>query len=155
MNQTSIITVNGSILDCSIGEAVAVIVPPGLTTLKPEGEMFFEKITGSLPQDTFDLVQVKSGNGILRYILYVDTSDNLISNINDMKELVCRILKTFAGLGVKEIAMNGVRCDDRPDMKIRPEKYQRQIIERYVAENPESFDKIALVDLRGGFSKNQ
>ena len=89
------------------------------------------------------------------HVLYADTTDNCITCAEDMKALVFKILKTFAGIGVRTVAMNGIRCDYRPDMGIRPEEYQKQFIEQYLAGNPDSFDKIVLVDLRGGFSKDK
>ena len=155
MNQTTVATVEGSILDCGIAEAAAVIIPPGLTAIKWEGTEFFQKITDRHPQGLFDLAQVKPGNGTLRHILYVDTTDNRISGVEDMKALAFKILKTFARLSVRTVAMNGIRCDNRPDMGIRPEVYQKQFIEQYLAENPGTFDKIVLVDLRGGFGKDK
>ena len=55
--------------------------------------------------------------------------------------------------GVKSVAMNGIRCDDRPDPNVRPEAYQKRFVEEYVAAHPDAFDAIYLVDLRGGFNR--
>lgn len=44
-------------------------------------------------------------------------------------------------------------CDNRPDMTIRPEVYQREFIKEYIADHPGTFEKISLVDLHGGFNK--
>lgn len=38
-------------------------------------------------------------------------------------------------------------------MTIRPEVYQREFIKEYIADHPGTFEKISLVDLRGGFDK--
>ena len=60
-----------------------------------------------------------------------------------------------AKAGAKTVAMNGIRCDSRPDMNIRPEAYQKRFVEEYVAGHPDAFDTVYLVDLRGGFNQCQ
>ena len=152
MNDTIISSVSGSILNGDLAEGLCIIVPPGLTALRVEGKMFFEQMTGRFPEDAVDDAAF-AGNIKGKHLLYVDTAEHIICNIDDMRELVNGILATFSDLGIKDIAMNGIRCDNRPDMTIRPEVYQREFIKEYIADHPGTFEKISLVDLHGGFNK--
>ena len=91
--------------------------------------------------------------GIVRLFVYVDNSEKIVSSVDDMRRQVNDTLDAFARGGVRTVAMNGIRCDDRPDPDVRPEAYQKQFVEEYVAAHPDAFEAIYLVDLRGGFNR--
>ena len=74
MNNTIISDVTGSILDCTLADGIAVIIPPGMTALKVEGKMFFHKVTGRLPDDAVDGAVASPGNGALKYLQYIDNN---------------------------------------------------------------------------------
>ena len=93
------------------------------------------------------------GSGKLKYVVHVDNRESGISDIEDMRRQIDDVLDRFAALGVKSVAMNGIRCDDRPDRNVRPEKYLRTFVEAYLAGHPDAFDRICLVDARGGFGE--
>ena len=50
---------------------------------------------------------------------------------------------------------DGINCDSRPDMNVRPEAYRERFMEENVAGHPDAFDAVYLVDLRGGFNRCQ
>ena len=74
--------------------------------------------------------------------------ERIIKSLDELHELVFATLDAFRGLGVKTVSMNGIKY--YPDIS-NSRKYQRQYVEEYVAQNPDAFDTIRLVDLRGGF----
>ena len=55
--------------------------------------------------------------------------------------------------GFTFIAMNAIRSRTIPNEKTRCEQYQRKFVEDYLKANPDIFDTVHLVDLRGGFNK--
>jgi hypothetical protein len=149
---TEITTVTGSVLDRSLAEGIAVFIPEGLTAINPDANDFFQQVTGRAPAGAFEFAAVRSGEGQLKFLCLVDNNERKINSIDDMRSQIEEVLNAFAGKGVKSIAMNGIRCDNR-DQTIRPEKYQRQFVEEYLAKHPGVFEKIILVDARGGFDR--
>ncbi len=149
---TEITTVTGSVLDRSLAEGIAVFIPEGLTAINPDAKDFFRQTVGKAPAGTFDIAAVTASEGKLKFLCLADNSERKINSINDMRSQIEEVLNAFAGKGVKSIAMNGIRCDNR-DKSIRPEQYQRQFVEEYLAKHPGVFEKIILVDARGGFDK--
>ena len=143
---TTINAIKGSIMDCNLAEGIAVFVQE-----KAKHEPRFEEAGWKfLPTPNASLQHLNKG--IAKYLICFDNDrDNGVKSIDDMRAQVVATLDAFAKESVKTIAMNGIRCDDRPDPNIRPEAYQRQYVEEYVAAHPDAFDTICLVDLHGGF----
>ncbi len=152
METTIINTIQGSILDCNLAEGIAIFVPPGLVGLRYTARMFFCRETGKENVGIEELTPTIRGEGIAKSIFYTDNMKNRISSIEDMREQINKVLDSFASLGLKSVAMNGIRCDNRPDYSIRPEEYQLKFIMEYLDKKPGVFEKITLVDLRGGFN---
>lgn len=143
---TTIKTITGSILDDNIAEGIAVFV-------QEEGKYkpHFQK-AGWRFLPTPDVRMQPLNKGIAKYLICLDNERvHGVESVDDMRAQVVATLDAFAKESVKTIAMNGIRCDDRPDPNIRPEAYQRQYVEEYVAAHPDAFDTICLVDLHGGF----
>ena len=87
-----------------------------------------------------------------RCIRYVDLNrERQIECVDDMERLLVEVLDQFVASGCRVVAMNGLRCDERPDPHVRSEKYQIQFIEKWLGSHPGVFDKICLIDLRDGF----
>ena len=152
MPKTAIRCIRGSILDENLAEGIAIFIPVGLTGIRPDSKDFIFKTTGK-PMCGGAGCYKAIGSGILKYVLYVDNSDIKVSDIEDMRRQINEVLDIFVTMEVKNIAMNGIRCDDRPDQNVRPEQYLRTFVEEYLAGHPDAFDKISLVDAHGGFGE--
>lgn len=156
-NKTLIYPIRGSILNSDLAEGIAVFVPPGMVGIRLESESFLSMfgITEFRTREIVvrDLSAAEAGDGAVRCIVYIDNLEREIKSVDDMRAQVVATLDTFAKAGVKTVAMNGIRCDDRPDMTIRPEAYQKRFVEEYVAGHPDAFEAVYLVDLRGGFNR--
>ena len=154
-NKTLIQPIKGSVLNSDLAEGIAVFVPPGMAGIRIESESFLSMF-GMTDFERPEMVvhtPASSAGGIVRLFVYIDNSKKTVSSVDDMRRQVNDTLDAFAGAGVKTVAMNGIRCDDRPDPNVRPEAYQKQFVEEYAAAHPEAFETIYLVDLRGGFNR--
>lgn len=156
-NKTLIYPIRGSILNSDLAEGIAVFVPPGMVGIRLESESFLSMF-GITEFRTMEMVvrvldTAEAGAGAVRCFVYVDNQEREIRSVDDMRTQVFAVLDAFAKAGVKTIAMNGIRCDDRPDMTIHPEAYQKRFVEEYVAGHPDAFEAVYLVDLRGGFNR--
>ena len=154
-NKTLIQPIKGSVLNSDLAEGIAVFVPPGMAGIRIESESFLSMFGMTEFGRPEMVVHVPTApvDGIVRLFVYVDNSEKMISFVEDMRKQVFDTLDAFAKAGIKTIAMNGIRCDDRPDPNVRPEAYQKQFVEEYVAAHPDAFEAIYLVDLRGGFNR--
>lgn len=150
---TSILAKTGSILDPSLAEGIAVFIPQGLTAIKSDAEDFFEQMYGKKAKGAFSFVPVSKPGEKLKYLCLVNNAERQIASVDEMRSQIHKVLDEFARQGVRSVAMNGIRFDDRPDKAVRPEEYLRGIVEEYSAAHPESFEEIILVDFRGGFEK--
>ena len=154
-NNTLIQPIKGSVLNGDLAEGIAVFVPPGMVGIRLESESFlsmFGMTDFGRPEMVVFAPDVPV-EGIVRLFVYVDNSEKRISSIEDMRRQVYDTLDVFAEKGSKSVAMNGIRCDDRPDQNNRPEAYQKKFVKEYVAAHPDAFEAIYLVDLRGGFNR--
>lgn len=155
-NKTLIYPIRGSILNGDLAEGIAVFIPPGMVGIRLESESFLSMF-GITEFRTREIVvrvldDAEAGDGAVRCFVYVDNQEREIKSVNDMRTQVFATLDAFEKSGVKTVAMNGIRCDSRPDMNIRPEAFQMRFVEEYVAGHPDAFDTVYLVDLRGGFN---
>ena len=149
-----ITTKTGSLLDNGLAEGMALFIPEGLTEFRAYARKFFERECGKKTTGECILSKTIAG-GKLRCLLWIDNAIRTIYDVDDMKKQVWEVLDTFASQGIRTVAMNGIRCDDRPDLSFRPEKYQRQFVGEYLSTYPDVFDQIILVDARGGFDKKE
>ena len=76
--------------------------------------------------------------------------ERIIKSLDELHELVFATLDAFRNLGVKTLSMNGIKY--YPDIS-NSRKYQRQYVEKYIAQYPDAFDTICLVDKYGGFKE--
>ena len=155
-NKTLIQPIKGSVLNSDLAEGIAVFVPPGMVGIRLESESFLSMF-GITEFRTREIVvrvldAAEAGDGVVRCFIYVDNQEREIKSVDDMRAQVFAVLDAFAKAGVKTIAMNGIRCDSRPDMNVRPEAYQMRFVEEYISGHPDAFDTVYLVDLRGGFN---
>lgn len=154
-NKTLIQSIRGSVLNADLAEGIAVFVPPGLVGIRLESESFLSTF-GMTEFERPEMIVHKPAqpvDGIVRFFVYIDNSEKRISSVDDMRRQVNDTLDAFARSGVKTVAMNRIRCDDRPDQSIRPEAYQKQFVKEYIEAHPDAFEMIYLVDLRGGFNR--
>lgn len=150
---TTILAKTGSILDPSLAEGIAVFIPPGLAFINHNARAFFEQMCGKKAEGAFSFVPVSKPEGKLKFLCLVDNTERQIASVDEMRSQIHKVLDAFARQEVRSVAMNGIRFDDRPDKATRPEQYLRRIVEENLAEYPESFEEIILVDLYGGFEK--
>ena len=150
---TTIKCLKESILNYDLADGIAIFLAPG-TGFRVDCQSFVRSFgVRDLEPQEMVVCSVPPTRGIARHLVYVDNENKRINSIEDMRELVIATLDKFAALGAKTVAMNGIRCDDRPDPTIRPETYQKRFVEEYVAAHPDAFEAICLVDLRGGFNR--
>ena len=150
---TEIIAWEGSLLNAEIAEGIAIFLPVGLTEIRPDGEKFFTRASGKMPSGARSDAPAKPGTGLLKHLILIDNQIREITGIEDMRSQIIEVLDTFAELKLKSAAMNGIRCGNLPDRTARPEQYQRQFVEEYLAAHPDAFEKIVLADARGGFNR--
>ena len=91
-------------------------------------------------------------NASFTLVRYIDTDAGKVENTEDMRQLLDALLGELAAAGCRTVAMNGIRVHTRPDMHTRPEKYQIEFIREWLAGHPGVFEKICLIDRRGGFN---
>ena len=92
-------------------------------------------------------------HGITKYLACIDNEgERFIQNVDAMRAAVFATLDAFRKIGARSIAMSGIKVKEIPNQTSRPEAYQRQYVEEYVAAHPDAFDTICLVDLHGGFN---
>ena len=144
---TTIKTITGSILNDSIAEGIAVFV-------QEEGKYrphFQEAGWKFLPTQNATLQPLNKG--IAKYLICLDNERvHGVESVDAMRTQVYTTLDAFAKAGVKTVAMNGIKVNEIPDKTSRPEVYQRQFVEEYVAAHPDAFDTICLVDKCGGLN---
>ena len=154
-NNTLIQPIKGSVLNSDLAEGIAVFVPPGMVGIRLESESFLSMfgMTEFGRPEMVVFAPAAPVDGIVKLFVYIDNSEKPVSSVDDMRKQVNDTLDAFAKGGVRTVSMNGIRCDNRPDENIRPEAYQKQFVEEYVAAHPDTFEAIYLVDLRGGFNR--
>jgi hypothetical protein len=156
-NKTLIYPVKGSVLNRALAEGLAIFVPPGMAGIRLESEAFLS-MSGVTEFRTREIVVrtiAAPEEGVARCFVYVDNKEREVKSVDDMRAQVFAALDAFAKACVKTVAMNGIRCDSRPDMGVSPEEYQKRFVEEYVAGHPDAFKTVYLVDLRGGFNRRQ
>lgn len=143
---TTINTITGSILDDNIAEGIAVFVQED-GKYRPR---FREAGWDFSP--TPDVRIQPLNKGIAKYLICLDNEhEHRVGSIDAMRAQVYATLDAFREAGVRTVAMNGIYIDSYPEKNIRPEAYQRRHVEDYLAEHPNVFKSVSLVDLRGGF----
>ena len=90
-------------------------------------------------------------NAAFRLTNYIDA--NGIEDTEDMRILLNSVLDEAKNNNCSIIAMNGIRAYTRPDIHSRSEKYQIQFIKEWLDLHPGVFEKIYLIDRRGGFNR--
>lgn len=144
----------GNLLNFSNKEGIAVFIPSGLTELNDNARKFYEKKCGQRPAGAFNFTQaIDRRFRTDKFLCLVDNNEQKINSIDDMRSQIEEVLNAFKDRRIRTVAMNGIRCNNLPDPNIRPEQYQRQFVEEYLAKHPGVFEKIILVDARGGFDK--
>jgi len=154
-NKTMIQSVKGSVFDTCRAEGIAIFIPMGLVGIREEAEVFVSMfgIRSRRPKDMVVCSLPEPRCGIARHLVFFDNMAKEILTVEDMRRQVNDALDAFAGLGAKTVAMNAIRSRTLPDEKMRSEQYQRKFVEAYLEANPDVFETIYLVDLRGGFNK--
>ena len=154
-HKTVIQTVKGSVFDTNRAEGIAVFIPMGLVGIRAEAEAFVSifGIRDYRPKDMIVCSWPEARCGIARHLVFFDNMEKEILTVDDMRQQLNDTLDAFAGLGAKSIAMNAIRSRTIPNEKTRCEQYQRKFVEDYLKANPDIFDTVHLVDLRGGFNK--
>jgi hypothetical protein len=105
-----------------------------------------------IPTSKAIVQQLPATHGDNRYLVCIDNDHKLsVKTINVMRKQVFAALDAFREQGIRTVSMNGIKAREIPDRRCRPEAYQRQFVEEYIAKNPDAFDTISLVDKHGGF----
>ena len=93
-------------------------------------------------------------SGVERYLACIDNEhERSIKTVNDMRKQLFATLDAFRERGIKTVSLNGIKVREFTDENSRPEEYQRQYVEEYIAQYPDAFDTICLVDKYGGFKE--
>ena len=90
-------------------------------------------------------------NAAFRVTQYIDA--NGIEDTEDMRIVLDSLLDEAMNNNCNIIAMNGIRAKNKPDIHVRSEKYQIQFIKEWLDVHPCVFEKIYLIDRRGGFNR--
>ena len=157
----NIIPVEGSIFDFSRAEGIAIFIKKS-SPIRLEAQEFLRYVGVREPRpSTLVLGALPKAVGIVKYLAYFNNSEMDVS-LDVMHTEIFIALDALNRLGARTVAMNGIFCDKLPDKAIRPSFYsslntpepcQKWLVEDYLDEHPNIFDKIFLVDLRGGFIK--
>ncbi len=145
---TEIISKQGDLFSEDQVEGIAVFIPCGLTAIRVDAREFVQRKAGQRILENGIYPSIYGGP-----VKYIVISTDEAENLEDMQKQLFSALELFRQKNLRSIAMNGIRCDNRPDESIRPEKYQRAFLEAWMNAHPDVFDKITLVDLRGGFNR--
>ena len=95
-------------------------------------------------------------NAAFRLTRYIDIDkdeNDWVENTEDMQLVLDSLLDEAMDNNCSIIAMNGIRARIRPDDHVRSEKYQIQFIKEWLDLHPGVFEKIYLIDRRGGFNR--
>jgi hypothetical protein len=95
-------------------------------------------------------------NAAFRFTRYMDignTAVDKVENTDDMRARLFCVLDEAAAGKCRILAMNGMKAGTRPDAHVRPEKYQIGFVKEWLDRHPGVFDKICLIDQRGGFNQ--
>ena len=96
--------------------------------------------------------QLSESHDSNRYLICLDNEySHSIKTIKEMRKQVFAVLDAFLERGIRTVSMSGIKVNEFPDKRSRPEAYQRQFVEEYIAKYPDAFDSISLVDKYGGF----
>lgn len=90
-------------------------------------------------------------NAAFRLTRYIEI--DWVEDTEDMRLLLNSVLDEGMDHNCSIIAMNGIIARTRPDIHVRSEKYQIQFIKEWLDFHPGVFEKIYLVDQRGGFNR--
>ena len=120
----------------------------------------YKDFIDEIPLDNIPTVDVKVQrlpkplHGITKFLACIDNEgEHFIQNVDAMRAEVFAMLDAFKEKKVRSVAMSGIKIKEIPDQTSRPEAYQRQFVEEYIAAHPDAFDTICLVDLHGGFNR--
>lgn len=144
-----------SIFNPNLAEGIAVFIPSGLTAIRADAEAFLRRFGTTLPQTGHMSVQSLDHplrGGIAQHLVCVDNGRSVINSVDDMRKQIRQTLDEFANAGARTVAMNGIRCNNRPDQNTRPETYQKNYVKNYLSRHPGVFDTVYLVDRNGGFN---
>ena len=99
-------------------------------------------------------IRRSSISGVDRFLVCIDNEcERSIETVDDMRKQLFATLDAFRERGIKTVSMNGIKVRKFMDENSRPEEYQRQYVEKYIAQYPDAFDTVCLVDKYGGFKK--
>ena len=148
---TTIKAITGPILDDNIAEGIAIFLAHG-TAFRCDCQDFVRSFgVIDLEPEEMTVSTSETHAGIARHLVYIDNGKKIINSVDDMRAQVYATLDALAKRGAKTVAMNGIRIIDYKENGIRSEAYQRRFVEDYLAEHPNVFKSVSLVDLRGGF----
>ena len=136
-------------LSCRDADGLAIFIPCGLTAIRVDYERFISSA---------EHVR-KAGNGMAVYkntqtgqmIVAWENPQNEIPGIADAKRMVEAVLEIMKECSVKRVAMNGVRFAVDNQMSWQ-ERELFSWVSGWCQANRNAFERITLVDLRGGFS---
>ena len=119
----------------------------------------YKDFIDEIPLDNIPTVDVKVQrlpkplHRITKFLACIDNEgEHFIQTVDAMRAEVFAVLDAFRKVGARSVAMSSIKVNEIPDKSSRPEAYQRQYVEEYVASHPDAFDTICLVDLHGGFN---
>ena len=95
-------------------------------------------------------------NAAFRFTRYIDIDTDEIDWVEDTEDMhivLDSLLDEAMANNCSIIAMNGIRAKTKPDNHVRSEKYQIQFIKEWLDLHPDVFEKIYLIDRRGGFNR--
>jgi hypothetical protein len=97
-------------------------------------------------------IRKMSIRGVERYLVCLDNEQHPVNSVDAMRQQIYDTLDAFRERGVRTVSMNAIKIPNFPDNGERQEAYQKRFVKEYVADNPDAFDTIRLVDKRDGFN---
>ena len=145
---TTIKCIRGKIED-NLSEGIAIFVSE---LAKYQDALWAVGFKGA-PTPNIDIRRT-SFSGVERYLACIDNEhERSIKTVNDMRKQLFATLDAFREWGIKTVSLNGIKVREFTDENSRPEEYQRQYVEEYIAQYPDAFDTVCLVDKYGGFKE--
>ena len=129
-------------------EAIVVFIPQGLTSIRWVARRYVE-----------NLVCLGSGRDGM-FSLYRDSCGRLVAVCEkearttlEMRQLLDHACVLLSDLGIRRVAMNGIRVRDLPTEWHEAERLMSDYVCELCGLSRDPFEQVFFVDLRGGFNK--
>ena len=136
-------------LSCQDADGLAIFIPCGCTAIRGKYERFI--LSAECVRKAGHEITVYKNAQTGQVIVAWENPRNEIPGIADAKRMVEAVLEIMKECSVKRVAMNGVRFAVDNQMSWQ-ERELFSWVSGWCQANRNAFERITLVDLRGGFS---